>query len=88
MGAFVRSRSWAGAGRPAKGLGAHSGRHVPAFVLIVTAAPLADTDEGCAVSVGQAAQRTRSVPCIEIRLASAVMRVSVETDDTLLTEVL
>ncbi|WP_196796282.1 hypothetical protein [Acidiphilium cryptum] len=47
-----------------------------------------ETDEGSAVSVGQAAQRTRSAPCIEIWLADAVMRVPVETDGTLLTEVL
>lgn len=62
--------------------------HVPAFVPVVTAAPLADTDEGCAVSVGQAAQRTRPAPCIEIRLAGAVLRVPVDAGGTLLTEVL
>ena len=62
--------------------------HVPAFVPIVPAAPLAETDEGRAVSVGQAAQRTRPAPCLEIRLAGAVMRVPVDTGGTLLTEVL
>ena len=61
---------------------------VPSFVPIVTAAPLAEADEARAASVGQAAQRTRPAPCIEIRLAGAVMRVPVDTGGTLLTEVL
>ena len=61
---------------------------VPSFVPIVTAAPLAEADEARAASVGQAAQRTRPAPCNEVRLAGAVMRVPVETDGALLTEVL
>lgn len=59
-----------------------------AFVPIVTTEPSADTEQTRAVPVGQAAQRTRLAPCIEIRLAGAVMRVPVETEGTLLTEVL
>ena len=61
---------------------------VPPFVPIVTVAPLAETDEARAACVGQAAQRMRPAPCIEVRLAGAVMRVPVETDGALLTEVL
>ena len=63
-------------------------RPVPPFVPIVTAAPLAEADEARAASVGQAAQRTRPAPCIEIRLAGAVLRVPVDAGGTLLTEVL
>ena len=61
---------------------------VPSFVPIVTAAPLAEADEARTASVGQAGQRTRPAPCIEIRLAGAVLRVPVDAGGTLLTEVL
>ena len=70
---------------PRRAPGAHSGR---AWAGVRAGGAIGRDGRGCAASVGDAAQRTRSAPCIEIRLAGAVMRVPVETDGTLLTEVL
>ena len=60
----------------------------PRFVPIVTAAPSADAEQARAASVGQAVKRATPAPCIEIRLAGAMVRVAAETDGTLLAEVL
>jgi len=61
---------------------------VPSFVPIVTAGPSADTDAARAAAVGQAAKLTAPLPCIEIQLAGAVVRVAADTNGVLLSEVL